>query len=179
MYKLCLAGTECDLSARRAGGSCRHHPYRNVTPLLLLLCLLLSAAVPLRVGEFSMRVQEVKLGLFAGNSMFQPKPEVRLAAAAAAACVEHCATAPAQHEDSNCNAACSWGSIGRMQEAAAGLRCLVVLCAWPTTKFPRARCRCVGISAVSSTVMLHACSERSFGGVSCCDGDGQLPRPAA
>jgi hypothetical protein len=55
-------------------------------PGALLLCalcchcrccsLLLLRAVPMRVGEFSMRVQEVKLSLFAGNSMYQPKPEV-------------------------------------------------------------------------------------------------------
>lgn len=34
-------------------------------------------AVPMRVGEMSYRVQEVQLGLYAGDSMYQPKPEVR------------------------------------------------------------------------------------------------------
>lgn len=36
-------------------------------------------AVPMRVGEVSYRVQEVKLGLYASNSMFQPKAEVSAA----------------------------------------------------------------------------------------------------
>lgn len=36
-----------------------------------------AAAVPMRVGEYSMRVQEVQLALYQGSSMFQPAPEVR------------------------------------------------------------------------------------------------------
>lgn len=33
--------------------------------------------MPMRVGEYSMRVQEVQLALYPGTSMFQPAPEVR------------------------------------------------------------------------------------------------------
>lgn len=33
-------------------------------------------AVPMRVGEFSTRVQEVNLRLYAASTMYQPKPEV-------------------------------------------------------------------------------------------------------
>jgi hypothetical protein len=42
-------------------------------------------AVPLRVGEFSTRIQEISLRFHAHNTIFQPKPEVRSPAAAAIA----------------------------------------------------------------------------------------------
>jgi hypothetical protein len=43
-------------------------------------------AVPLRVGEFSTRIQEISLRFHAHNTIFQPKPEVGTAAATAAGC---------------------------------------------------------------------------------------------
>ncbi|WIA13573.1 hypothetical protein OEZ85_007140 [Tetradesmus obliquus] len=48
----------------------------SIVDFLRPLSLVNQLNVPMRVGEFSMRVQEVKLSLFAGNSMYQPKPEV-------------------------------------------------------------------------------------------------------
>ncbi|WIA33724.1 hypothetical protein OEZ86_006842 [Tetradesmus obliquus] len=48
----------------------------SIVDFLRPLSLVNQLNVPMRVGEFSMRVQEVKLSLIAGNSMYQPKPEV-------------------------------------------------------------------------------------------------------
>jgi hypothetical protein len=42
-------------------------------PSELAICA--AFAVPMRVGEISYRIQEIKLALYAGNTMFQPKSE--------------------------------------------------------------------------------------------------------
>eukprot|EP00879_Flechtneria_rotunda_P033011 GHRR01036525.1.p1 GENE.GHRR01036525.1~~GHRR01036525.1.p1 ORF type:complete len:441 (+),score=144.44 GHRR01036525.1:563-1885(+) len=47
-----------------------------VVDFLRPLCLVNQLSVPMRVGEFSCRVQELQLGLYPGHSMYQPKPEV-------------------------------------------------------------------------------------------------------
>eukprot|EP00775_Hariotina_reticulata_P009635 gene9635-9795_t len=48
----------------------------TVTDFLRPLSLVNKLNVPMRVGEISYRIQEIKLALYAGNTMFQPKPEV-------------------------------------------------------------------------------------------------------
>lgn len=87
-------------------------------------CVLLSVAVPMRVGEFSMRVQEVKLSLFAGNSMYQPKPEVRNCLCGADKdCIDSAST---------CSVKCT--GICRQASSAAGYRhCMLVAVAADTT----------------------------------------------
>jgi hypothetical protein len=71
-----LACLLCLMGPTSAVCHCRHtpsccllwaHPAAPVNP----------ATVPMRVGEYSMRVQEVQLVLYPGSSMLQPAPEVR------------------------------------------------------------------------------------------------------